>query len=914
MEKQTFFRKCKATLSALNKFRIEKNITFSAMRARFFGFSKKFKENVPTAIQNMATDEVTDYFMSVKKIRYLRIAGVTSLFVLLILAMCLANPFTSHSDDAEATGSEEEVQINVDIPQRTASVKITPDTITGTFSTSEPSQKIVAEVSTNAIAGYTINLKGNSDNALIGRDSHQRIESISGATTREAFSEGQQYNNYYGITQDDSNYSPAPGTNGKIIGHTDGPNSAQDVDVYSIGIGARANNQTPSDIYEGTFNMEVAANFATYTIQYAYQNIGINRYAGLGNYLSINSDTIPSTQRGSISSSNYATILPDKTPKPSYSDGVAFRFAGWCLATENLFELGRLDHCFSNDATLYQYGDKIPLTSKNTNIYLYPVYDHNDEYAKIGIAFDDNAISRIEIRTEAGDGGWEASSAIYYDDSKPIVPGTNIYGGWSSDLQQGQTFYIRPILKFGYKFVNWEGDYPSLSSKTDPNPSFTVGTENGYIILNTASDTMQNFTNAAAAAMSEGDTKTLIDSRDDQEYTVAKFGSLVWMTKNLSIGSHLVLTPDDSNVTSNYTISWEEEHHSTDGNTNCTSDAPCYYYYSYAAATAGTNPSSGDATSDICPKGWRLPTYSETDELGRSLDEDLIEPPFLGALNGYYDSNQSLAFRQGGTYGYYWSSTTDGSSEADILTFGDHGYRSLIFSTYKTDLLGVRCVKPTTPGPAPSVATMQDFGSTAAAAMSQGESKTLADSRNNRKYTVTRIGDLVWMTRNLNLDGGITITSENSNVVSSYILPHSSANYFTTGVYNSDTTTCASSTPCYSYYSYEVATAGTNPSSGDATSDICPKGWRLPTYSETRELGISFENFTEPPFSGALNGSYQTSHSSFRMGGVNGNYWASSVEDASYAYNFVFNESGYNSLRESTDKTDGLGVRCVKSI
>ena len=97
MEKQTFFRKCKATLSALNKFRIEKNITFSAMRARFFGFSKKFKENVPTAIQNMATDEVTDYFMSVKKIRYLRIAGVTSLFVLLILATCFAHPFMSYS-------------------------------------------------------------------------------------------------------------------------------------------------------------------------------------------------------------------------------------------------------------------------------------------------------------------------------------------------------------------------------------------------------------------------------------------------------------------------------------------------------------------------------------------------------------------------------------------------------------------------------------------------------------------------------------------------------------------------------------------------------------------------------------------------------------------------------------------------
>ena len=98
------------------------------------------------------------------------------------------------------------------------------------------------------------------------------------------------------------------------------------------------------------------------------------------------------------------------------------------------------------------------------------------------------------------------------------------------------------------------------------------------------------------------------------------------------------------------------------------------------------------------------------------------------------------------------------------------------------------------------------------------------------------------MTRNLDLPGGTTLTSSDTNLTTGFTLPVSSTsgfnNYNTDYVYNSGRTTCPSNSStgsCYSYYSFYTATAhwGTSSvSSGSSSVDICPKGWRLPTQAE----------------------------------------------------------------------------------
>ena len=101
----------------------------------------------------------------------------------------------------------------------------------------------------------------------------------------------------------------------------------------------------------------------------------------------------------------------------------------------------------------------------------------------------------------------------------------------------------------------------------------------------------------------------------------------------------------------------------------------------------------------------------------------------------------------------------------------------------------------------------------------------------NIAYTTALIDDICWMTRDLDLPGGTSLTSSNSNVSSNYTLPASQSTptvctiYDTDGcVYNSGGTNCNSNTSCYSEYSWQVAVAGTNvivPNT--ATYDICKR-------------------------------------------------------------------------------------------
>ena len=183
-----------------------------------------------------------------------------------------------------------------------------------------------------------------------------------------------------------------------------------------------------------------------------------------------------------------------------------------------------------------------------------------------------------------------------------------------------------------------------------------------------------------------------------------------------------------------------------------------------------------------------------------------------------------------------------------------------------------------------------------------------------------------------------TITSTDSDVSTSFTIPASAL--WTDELdmphayYNNNTTYGA-------YYNWETATAGTgtqNLADSDATSSICPKGWRLPTGGGSGEFQALYNrgksgwilnngviglngywlggtSSTTPgaaffPAAGVVN-----SLNSTLVGDSNhGDYWSRTAYGTSYVYRLYFdgnNDGNIDPASASYYKYDGYSVRCI---
>ena len=119
------------------------------------------------------------------------------------------------------------------------------------------------------------------------------------------------------------------------------------------------------------------------------------------------------------------------------------------------------------------------------------------------------------------------------------------------------------------------------------------------------------------------------------------------------------------------------------------------------------------------------------------------------------------------------------------------------------------------------------------------------------------------------------------------------------------------------YYNWYAATAGTGTcamESGDATSSICPRGWRLPTSGSSGEFQTLYNNYnsfsamTSSPVNFVLSG-YRYS-STTRSQKSAGYYWSSTAGDSDDAYRLSINSSSINPA-SNYHKYRGFSVRCV---
>jgi len=166
----------------------------------------------------------------------------------------------------------------------------------------------------------------------------------------------------------------------------------------------------------------------------------------------------------------------------------------------------------------------------------------------------------------------------------------------------------------------------------------------------------------------------------------------------------------------------------TNDATNSTSNAGMYSYgnyYTWAAAAANTTSTSSNVKS-ICPKGWSLPrggnkSRENTSDFWKLIVTGLNNgtkpanydsstvPYYTGSTEGTPVSNALRAYPNNfvysglisggsvndrGSYGLYWSSTTNGSSFAYGLYFLSYVVRPGNNSNSKAHGCSIRCIAP----------------------------------------------------------------------------------------------------------------------------------------------------------------------------------------------------------------------------
>ena len=346
-------------------------------------------------------------------------------------------------------------------------------------------------------------------------------------------------------------------------------------------------------------------------------------------------------------------------------------------------------------------------------------------------------------------------------------------------------------------------------------------------------------------------------------------------------------------------------------------------YYNWNAAVASNN-SAGQttqthATNSVCPAGWQLPSANDNifgySDLNTLFVQQNIVQNYVNAntnavwtSNGYNDiqgaplyftrigSFSSSTLNSTATNGLYIANLLDGSKKAYNLFFNNSQLQPSS-AMGAANGIAVRCIVR-------DPIYMQEVTTSQLAALmpSSGNSVKLTDERDGKAYTVTNINGSYWMTQNLNLTTAATsslsnFTGPGFNPCSGDLLTGNSVDE--ARCHTSGDTTYGT---WYNYYSATAGTISTDNSAENATQDICPSGWRLPTNSEFSSI-TSYASTFSPVVGGRyINGTLEAAY---------GYWWSSTVASGynRYALRYI----GSSMASQVSGRSDGLYIRCLKS-
>ena len=210
-----------------------------------------------------------------------------------------------------------------------------------------------------------------------------------------------------------------------------------------------------------------------------------------------------------------------------------------------------------------------------------------------------------------------------------------------------------------------------------------------------APTTMQNLSSASCTSAPS----QVVDNRDNHTYIIQRLlDGNCWMMENLDLGhTDLVtdLTSTNTNLATTITAStfngWKKTTGTRSFNsgefipltssntsngleidpTSGTAYGTLYNYYAASAGTISGSNNSNNASYDICPAGWRLPTGGPSGELQILSNQysSLLTAPIESSGASFTQAGQfqNLAPTGQGSYGYYWSSTQANGEENSVL-------------------------------------------------------------------------------------------------------------------------------------------------------------------------------------------------------------------------------------------------------
>ena len=257
------------------------------------------------------------------------------------------------------------------------------------------------------------------------------------------------------------------------------------------------------------------------------------------------------------------------------------------------------------------------------------------------------------------------------------------------------TYDLSGSFNSGYEFSSWSNSGGSIANRNTLSTRYTVNGPGAITLTGkssappTPTGYMQDFTLEQCEYYAGSSNYTLRDERDNNSYTVRYINGACWMTQNLRLSSGRTLTSADSNVTRNWTFptgSLTSGDTYTEARSAINSNTSYGGYYNYCAASAGTvcsSSSAQDATQDICPKGWRLPTDNEMGGITSYASA------FSPVYSGYYNDGSLV---NTGSSGYWWSATAYSRFyQYRLYYYGG----SLYTNSYGNKYLGnsVRCIR-----------------------------------------------------------------------------------------------------------------------------------------------------------------------------------------------------------------------------
>ena len=460
----------------------------------------------------------------------------------------------------------------------------------------------------------------------------------------------------------------------------------------------------------------------------------------------------------------------------------------------------------------------------------------------------DNLTANAFTRTGYEFTGWntdaEGNGTAYTDEAAFTASGdeqrVTLYAQWKK-----LTF----ACTARYKLQNADGSYPSNFTTVTVSDAIEYGEVCSYT---TAQDSSQYTNQSASATVTE---PTVL--------TVGTDGQVPRRTYTLTVTAG----SNTSGATGSGTYRWGQTVTASvtkASNVTCTSYATPTWTRN-SGATGTLNSTSG--TSITYTMGTSNDTITAT-STASNVNQTITFRTSGGAsaitLNGTSRTNGQTMSIACGTYNLSGSFSSGYEFSSWSNSGGSIANRNTLSTRYTVNGPGTI----TLTGKSSIVGYMQDFTKSQCQSLASSASVLVQDRRDNNTYSVRYINGNCWMTQNLRLSGGRTLTSADSNVTRNWSFPSTS---LTSGnSYEDAYSTISSNTSYGGYYNYCAASAGTvcsSSSAQNATQDICPKGWRLPTYNE--QNGIT--NYTSA-FSPVYSGSY-----SYGTLVVSGGYWWSAT-------------------------------------